>query len=51
MLLISQHLDPEYRLPNQISTVAEMVAAHRGTTVEHVLEISVANEKHLYQSQ
>ncbi|KAH3798946.1 hypothetical protein DPMN_152550 [Dreissena polymorpha] len=36
--------------PSQISTVAEAVAALRGTTVEHVLEISVANGKHLYQS-
>ncbi|KAH3733986.1 hypothetical protein DPMN_040425 [Dreissena polymorpha] len=37
--------------PSQISTVAEAMAALRGTTVEHVLEISVANGKHLYQSQ
>ncbi|KAH3722034.1 hypothetical protein DPMN_064983 [Dreissena polymorpha] len=37
--------------PSQISTVAETVAALRGTTVEHVMEISVANGKHLYQSQ
>ncbi|KAH3795748.1 hypothetical protein DPMN_149307 [Dreissena polymorpha] len=36
---------------SQISTVAEAVAALRGTTVEHVLEISVANGKHLYKSQ
>ncbi|KAH3811585.1 uncharacterized metal-dependent hydrolase YcfH-like [Dreissena polymorpha] len=37
--------------PSQISTVAEAVTALRGTTVEHVLEISVANGKHLYRSQ
>ena len=37
--------------PSQLYVLAETMAAHRQLTVEHMLEVTVANALHLYHGQ